>query len=134
MKPIKSKFIEIKKVLGPIYITYLPISKDVSQQLGILIEEPDLPKYQISIVKGTDFSPIVINSLFSSVRDEISSNLSKPIEINDKISYLEEILSFYSEVEERIVEDENGILTTDLDKFIKTSSSQSYILMNMKNF
>lgn len=122
MKPIKSKFIEIKKVLNPIYITYLPVRKDVSQQQGMLIEKPDLPIYQISVIKGSDFSPISVDTMFSLVRDEISSNISKPMEFSVKQSYLEEILSFYSEVEERIVEDENGILTTDFYKFIKHSS------------
>jgi hypothetical protein len=134
MKLIKSKFIEIGKVLKPIYLTYIPIRKNEGQKEGISFGEPDLQTHQISIVKGSDFSPVLIDSLFALVREEISSNLSKPIEISSILSYLEEILSFYSDIEDRIVEDENGILTTDLHKFIKTSSQKELYFDEYEEF
>lgn len=124
MKPVKSKFIEIRKALDPLHIMVVhknPGDPGKSTMHLSPDEEPDSQESQIIVIKKDGFSIISIETIFSLVRDEINSNMSKPIELSDKQSYLKEIFNFYSELEERIVEDEFGKLSTDIDKLVKNN-------------
>jgi hypothetical protein len=114
--------------LKPLLITYLPINKEISQPQIASTEDPDLPKKQLSIIQRRDgsFFPVSIETMFSMVRDEITSNMSMPIVLSDKKDYLHEIFNFYSEVEERIVEDKSGILSTDWYKFMMATGNLDF--------
>jgi hypothetical protein len=124
MKPRKSKFTEIKGLLNPMRITYYPFYKDIPHQNTDQIVDTDSGKYLLCIVKRFEgvFYPIPIDDMFSRVRDEVISNISMPIEKDEKILYLNEIIDFYSEVDDNIVEDNEGQLSSNIHLFIKHHS------------
>jgi hypothetical protein len=120
MIPIERKFKEIRRILVNIDVSVGKVEMDVSQ-----LFEPPMPEPEFQIIDGlinteTKSSIFHLLDCFQLVREEIESNLLMQIELNDKKSYLHEILDFYSELEGRIIEDEHGSLSTDIVKFIDT--------------
>lgn len=116
MQPIKAKYLETKKALTNIEISIGPVSMDVSQMFDPPMPEICIQEVQSLVFKNNGISVFRLSDIFSPMREEVLSNLSIPISISEKESYLIEILNFYSNLEERIVEDEFGILSTDIFK------------------
>lgn len=120
MKPIEAQFKRIKKTFESIEITTGPVSMDVSQMHDPPMPDIFIQEIQSLVLKSSRNSIFTLPDFFTQLRDEIKSNLSMPISTLENVSYLRKILNFYSDMEEKIVENESGDLSTDLVKFLDT--------------
>jgi hypothetical protein len=124
MKPIEVKFKDIKKVLGSIEIIIGPEETDVSQLYDPPLPEPDYQTIDGLLEITSNSSIFHLRDKFRYVRDEISSNLTMPIEIGSIREYLNKIFTFYSDLESRIIEDDQGKLSCDFVKLIEITYNE----------
>lgn len=124
MKPISVQFKDIKKALGSLEITIGPVLIDVSQMHDPPMPVPDYQTLESLVDVDTMSSIFCLLDKFRSVREEISSNISMPIEEGIKTEYLNHILIFYSDLESSIKEDEQGKLTCSFMHFLDISYNE----------
>lgn len=118
MKPIEVKFKDINNSLQSIEITFGLVLTDVSQMQYPPNPEPEYQSLNSLIDVTTNSSIFCLLDKFQPVREEISSNLSMPIEVGIKTEYLNKIFIFYSDLESRIIEDEQGNLSCNFVIFL----------------
>jgi hypothetical protein len=63
---------------------------------------------------GGDDEELGLSVIFSDVKKEISENLIVPTDISLKKEYLQEVIDFYQKIESKILETDDGSLTTEL--------------------
>jgi hypothetical protein len=135
MKPSRTILIRIKKIFKPnIIIAYFPAIDEISKFKALSGEDRKSLDYELCVTENKDGAliKVSIKKLFSQVRKEIDSNLSIPlIEFRENKAYINEVLNLYSEIDEKIIEDENGDFLTDLYRFFKT---QSHLELYIKDY
>jgi len=79
-------------------------------QAELTDEEKALGMFKLMSISfyGGDEGVLELSELFKQVREELKENLSMPLDLSAKESYLAEISKLYSDIEEQIVEDNNG--------------------------
>jgi hypothetical protein len=137
MTPRRAELIRLTSVLKPcVEIMYFPLINETSQQKSTNLEEGYFKVYQLFIIesKEGEFVKIPIETLLYQVRCEIDLNLSLPIEPHEKQKYLQEVLKLYSEIDDKIIEDDNGILSFDSFRFIKYSNQSEVYFDDLERF
>jgi len=107
MEPITDYFENLKSEFSKFIITYDYFKVDIDEPENIYIQylnDPSLVLEGHSFhLNGNDLIGSYFSDLFKQTQDEITENLKIPIDYQEQIKYLDEIIDFSSKIEESIV-------------------------------